>query len=140
MYGMASIPQRLETLADEVTRRLGIPFRATSRGVVCFREPLRITSWSVPLVFDGHAAWDKGTLVPTDFVGHLLWANLKSTSGRDDPRPWWHCSLTEAAAVALVEHFEDEDAAADGWVIGRDVLLDPPPAPKPTKRRPLTAA
>jgi hypothetical protein len=131
---MASISQRLEDLADDVTRRLGIPFRATSRGVVSFREPLRITSWSVPLVFDGHAAWDRGSLVPTDFVGHLLWANLKSTSGRDDPRPWWHCSLSESAAAALVGHFDDHEAGADTWVIGRDVLLEPPPAPKPTRR------
>jgi hypothetical protein len=130
---------RLEDLAEDLTRRLGVPFRPNSKGGVSFREPLRITSWSVPLVFDGHAAWDHGSLVPTDFVGHALWAALRSTSGRDDPRPYWHCNLSEHACTAIVEHLAGEDAG-DGWVIGEDVLLERPAAaessvPKPARRR-----
>jgi hypothetical protein len=133
--------QRLEDLAENLTRRLGVPFRPSSKGSVAFREPLRITSWSVPLVFDGHAAWDHGSLVPTDFVGHVLWAYLRSTAGRDDPRPYWHCNLPEAAGNAIIEHLTEEDSG-DGWIIGDDVLLDPPltirpaaPKAKPFKRR-----
>ncbi len=133
--------QRLDDLAENLTRRLGVPFRPNGKGGVGFREPLRITSWSVPLVFDGHAAWDHGSLIPTDFVGHVLWAHLRSTVGRDDPRPYWHCNLTEAAGDAIIEHLTDEDAG-DGWVIGEDVLLKPPmvaeeprPRTKPFKRR-----
>ena len=133
--------QRLEDLAENLTRRLGVPFRPNSKGSVAFREPLRITSWSVPLVFDGHAAWDHGSLVPTDFVGHVLWANLRSTAGREDPRPYWHCNLPEGAGNAIIEHLTEEDSG-DGWIIGDDVLLDPPltvqpaaPKAKPFKRR-----
>ena len=133
--------QRLEHLAEELTRRLGVPFRPNGKGGLGFREPLRITSWSVPLVFDGHAAWDHGSLVPTDFVGHVLWAHLRSTVGRDDPRPYWHCTLTEFAARAIIEHLTEDDSG-DGWVIGEDVLLKPPvlpeepkPKTKPFKRR-----
>ncbi len=133
--------QRLEDLAENLTRRLGVPFRANGKGGVAFREPLRITSWSVPLVFDGHAAWDHGSLVPKDFVGHVLWAALRSTAGRDDPRPYWHCNLSEAAANAIVEHLTEEDGSA-GWVIGEDVLLKPQavaeaptPKAKPFRRR-----
>lgn len=116
---------RLEELADDLTRRLGVPFRPNGKGGIAFRDPLRLTSWSVPLVFDGHAAWEHGSLVPKDFVGHVLWAALRSTVGRDDPRPYWHCSLSAAAGVAIVDHFSDPDAG-DGWVIGEDVLLKPP--------------
>ena len=135
----ATTTQRLEDLAEDLTRRLGVPFRPNPKGGIAFREPLRITSWSVPLVFDGHAAWDHGSLVPTDFVGHVLWAALRSTSGRDDPRPYWHCNLTEHAGTAIVEHLTGEDLG-DGWVIGEDVLLKPTmPAesssPKPGRRR-----
>ncbi|MGH9264922.1 MAG: hypothetical protein ACRD1D_09530 [Acidimicrobiales bacterium] len=131
--------QRLDDLAEELTRRLGVPFRPNSKGGIAFRDPLRITSWSVPLVFDGHAAWDHGSLVPTDFVGHVLWAHLRSTVGRDDLRPYWHCNLTVGAAEAIIEHLTEEDAG-DGWVIGEDVLLKPPvvvepPRPKPFGRR-----
>ncbi len=133
--------QRLEGLAEDLTRRLGVPFRPNGKGGLGFREPLRITSWSVPLVFDGHAAWDHGSLVPTDFVGHVLWAHLRSTVGRDDARPYWHCNLTEFGARAVIEHLTDDDSG-DGWVIGEDVLLKPPveaepprPKPKPFRRR-----
>ena len=117
----------LEELAESLTRKLGVPFRPNSKGGISFREPLRITSWSVPLVFDGHAAWDHGSLVPTDFVGHVLWAALRSTAGRDDPRPYWHCNLSVDAAEAIIEHLTEDDAG-DGWVIGEDVLLEPPVA------------
>jgi hypothetical protein len=132
---------RLEDLADNLTRRLGVPFRPHAKGGIAFREPLRVTSWSVPLVFDGHAAWDHGSLVPTDFVGHALWAALRATVGRDDPRPYWHCNLSEFAAQAIIEHLTDDDSG-DGWVIGEDVLLEPPvtaevpkPRSKPLRRR-----
>ncbi len=132
--------QRLEDLAENLTRRLGVPFRPNGKGGVGFREPLRITSWSVPLVFDGHAAWDHGSLIPTDFVGHVLWAHLRSTVGRDDPRPYWHCNLTEAAGNAIVEHLTEEDAG-DGWVIGEDVLLKPRvEEPKPRQKRRFNVA
>jgi hypothetical protein len=131
--------QRLEDLAEDLTRRLGVPFRPSSKGGVAFREPLRVTSWSVPLVFDGHAAWDHGSLTPTDFVGHVLWAALRCTAGRDDPRPHWHCNLTEHACTAILEHLAEDDSG-EGWVIGEDILLDArpaaePPAPKPARRR-----
>ena len=132
---MPTITQRLEDLAENLTRRLGIPFRPGSKGGISFREPLRITSWSVPLVFDGHAAWDNGSLVPTDFVGHALWAALRSTAGRADARPWWHCNLSEHAAQAILEHLEDGATSGDGWVIGDDVLLKPATPPKPDAKR-----
>jgi hypothetical protein len=137
MYIMPTT-QQLEDLAEELTRRLGVPFRPNTKGGVAFREPLRVTSWSVPLVFDGHAAWDHGSLIPTDFVGHVLWAALRSTSGRDDSRPYWHCNLSEHGCRAILEHLAGDDAG-EGWVIGEDVLLERPraeaPAPKPTRRR-----
>jgi hypothetical protein len=132
MYTMPTKTVRLEDLAENLTRRLGVPFRPNAKGGIGFREPLRLTSWSVPLVFDGHAAWDHGSLVPTDFVGHVLWAALRSTAGRDDARPYWHCNLTEFAGEALIEHLTDEDSG-DGWVIGDDVLLEAPAAAEPPK-------
>lgn len=129
----------LEELADNLTRRLGVPFRPSAKGGIAFREPLRITSWSVPLVFDGHASWDHGSLVPTDFVGHVLWAALRSTAGRDDPRPYWHCNLSVHAAGAIIDHLTDDDAG-DGWVIGEDVLLKPPVVAEPSRpKAPLFA-
>ena len=136
---MPTLAKRLDDLAEDLTRRLGVPFRPNGKGAVGFREPLRITSWSVPLVFDGHAAWDHGSLIPTDIVGHALWAALRSTSGRDDPRPYWHCNLTEHACTAILEHLAQDDSG-DGWVIGEDVLIErpaalEPPAPKPFRRR-----
>lgn len=146
MYIMATTSstttrQHLDELAEDLTRRLGVPFRPNSKGGISFREPLRITSWSVPLVFDGHAAWDHGSLVPTDFVGHVLWAALRSTAGRDDPRPYWHCNLSVHGATAILEHVSEGDTS-EGWVIGEDVLLEPavvvapePPAPKSFRRR-----
>ena len=127
MYTMPTQTVRLEDLAENLTRRLGVPFRPNNKGGIGFRDPLRLTSWSVPLVFDGHAAWDHGSLVPKDFVGHVLWAALRSTAGRDDPRPYWHCNLTEAAG--------------EGWVIGEDVLLKPAAEPvKPKAKRRFNVA
>ncbi len=139
MYTMPTKTALLEDLAENLTRRLGVPFRPNPKGGIAFREPLRLTSWSVPLVFDGHAAWDHGSLVPTDFVGHVMWAALRSTSGRDDPRPYWHCNLAESAAQAIIEHLTEQDSG-DGWVIGEDVLLEAPlrvesVKPKSAKRR-----
>ena len=139
MYTMPTKTAQLEDLAENLTRRLGVPFRPNPKGGIAFREPLRLTSWSVPLVFDGHAAWDHGSLVPTDFVGHVLWAGLRATAGREDPRPYWHCNLSVAAGEAIIEHLTDEDSG-DGWVIGEDVLLDAPVTmeaakPKSAKRR-----
>ena len=136
MYTMPTKTAVMEDLAENLTRRLGVPFRPNPKGGIAFREPLRLTSWSVPLVFDGHAAWDHGSLVPTDFVGHVLWAALRSTSGQDDPRPYWHCTLSTSGAEAITEHLTDEDSGG-GWVIGEDVLLKPPvvaEAPKAKRR------
>ncbi len=136
---MSTMSLRLEDLSEDLTRRLGVPFRPNSKGGISFREPLRITSWSVPLVFDGHAAWDHGSLVPIDFVGHVLWAALRSTAGHDDPRPWWHCNLSDRGTREILDHLADIDSG-DGWVIGDDVLLEPsmsrePVAPTPTPKR-----
>ena len=77
---MAIIASPLDDLAEDLTRVLNIPFKATGRGTVVFREPLRVTDWSVPMIFDGHAARDGDALVPTDFVGHVLFAALRSTA------------------------------------------------------------
>lgn len=124
----------LEDLAEDLTRRLGIPFRSNPKGGACFREPLRITSWSVPLVFDGHAAWANGSLVPTDFVGHVLWGSLRAVAGHDDARPWWHCNLSEHAAHEVIDHLSEREPG-EGWVIGDDVLLDSPLTPEPSQTR-----
>jgi len=132
MYTMPTKTALLEDLAEDLTRRLGVPFRPGPKGGIAFREPLRLTSWSVPLVFDGHAAWDHGSLVPTDFVGHVLWAALRSTAGHEDPRPYWHCTLSEPAGEAIIEFLSEQDSG-EGWVIGQDVLLKPPLAVESTK-------
>lgn len=136
MYTMPTQAQRLEDLAENLTRRIGVPFRPNPKGGVSFRDPLRITSWSVPLVFDGHAAWDHGSLVPTDFVGHVLWAHLRATVGSNDLRPYWHCNLPENAIVAILEHLTEEDSG-DGWVIGEDVMLERPAAVEPARAKPF---
>jgi hypothetical protein len=133
---MATTPPRLEALADDLTRVLNIPFRASGRASIVFREPLRVTDWSVPMIFDGHAVRDGGGLVPIDFVGHALFASLRSTSEGGDGRPWWSSTLSEHAARAIVEAVED--AGDEGWVVGRDVLLDDPePEVVRRPRRPL---
>jgi hypothetical protein len=118
---MAIKQAELEDLAEDLTRVLSIPFKATSRGSITFRDPLRVTDWSVPLVFDGHCRLDGG-LVPTTFAGHVLWAALRSTKKADETRAWWTCTLTPAAAAAIIESVEVEEL--EGWAIGVDVLLD----------------
>jgi len=134
--------QRLDDLAEELTRHLGIPFRAANNGTVVFRDRLRVTDWAVPLMFDGHAARDHDALIPTDFVGHLLWPALRVTRGSREERPWWYCTLNLRTAEALVEALREEDQGVDEdhsreWVIGRDVLLEEvfPSEPAPAKRR-----
>ena len=57
---MAIKQAQLDDLAEDLTRVLSIPFKATSRGSITFREPLRVTDWSVPLVFDGHCRCSTG--------------------------------------------------------------------------------
>jgi hypothetical protein len=113
---------QLEDLADDLTRALSIPFKATSRGTITFRDPLRVTDWSVPLVFDGHCRLDHGGLMPTSFAGHVLWAALRSSKKDGETRPWWTCTLTAAAATAILESVEVDEI--DGWTIGIDVLLE----------------
>ena len=134
---MAIIASPLDDLAEDLTRVLNIPFKATGRGTVVFREPLRVTDWSVPMIFDGHAARDGDALVPTDFVGHVLFAALRSTAMGGDGRPWWTCALSEHAANAVVEAVDQPED--EGWLIGLDVLLDDrtPPVVAPRKSRPL---
>ena len=127
-------PSPLDDLAEDLTRVLNIPFRATGRGRIAFREPLRVTDWSVPMIFDGHAARDGDALVPTDFVGHVMFASLRSTAKGGDGRPWWTCTLSDHGARAIVDAIEQN--ADDGWLIGMDVLLDdltPVAAPRPTR-------
>ena len=120
---MASKQAQLENLADDLTRVLSIPFKATSRGSITFREPLRVTDWSVPLVFDGHCRLlDKGGLIPTDFAGHVLWAALRASKKDGETRAWWTCTLTAPAAAAIVESVEVEEV--EGWAIGTDILLE----------------
>ncbi len=119
---MASKQERLEDLADDLTRALSIPFKATSKGGIAFRDPLRVTEWSVPLVFDGHARFDRGGLIPATFAGHVLWAGLRSTSKGEDSRPWWNCILTGFAAQAILDSVAEEQA--DSWIVGVDVLLE----------------
>jgi hypothetical protein len=82
--------QRLDGLAEELTRRLSIPFRATTEGKIVFRDKLRVTDWAVPLMFDGHVARDQDALVPVDFVGHLLWPALHASRTTRGERPWWY--------------------------------------------------
>ncbi len=131
----------LEDLAEELTRRLSIPFVATSTGTVGFRDKLRVTDWAVPLMFDGHASRDRDALVPIDFVGYLLWPTLKpSRSGRNE-RPWWYCTMKPATAEALLEALREDDDMpledSNDWVIGRDVLLEDvfaEPAATPSRR------
>jgi hypothetical protein len=132
--------QRLDDLAEELTRRLSIPFAATTSGTIAFRDKLRVTDWAVPLMFDGHVRRDHDTIVPVDFVGHVLWPALRSTRSKNGERPWWHCTLTRQAAEALVEALREEDERADddgNWVIGRDVLLEhaSPVSATPKRRR-----
>ena len=131
---MAITTSPLDDLAEDLTRVLNIPFRPTGRGRITFREPLRVTDWSVPMIFDGHAARDGDALVPTDFVGYVLFASLRSTAKGSEGRPWWTCTLSDHAARAIVEAVEQTED--EGWLIGMDVLLDdltPVVAPRPSR-------
>ncbi len=138
---MAEKTQRLEDLAEELTRRLSIPFQATTNGTIVFRDKLRVTDWAVPLMFDGHVKRDHDALVPMDFVGHLLWPALRTSRSKSGERPWWYCTLTAQAAQALVDELRNDDERPndDGnWVIGRDVMLEdafPIAAPQAPRRR-----
>jgi hypothetical protein len=137
---VVSQQQRLEDLAEALTRQLSIPFQTTTNGAITFRDRLRVTDWAVPLMFDGHARRDHDALIPTDFVGHLLWPTLRVTRGSAQERPWWSCTLSPKTAEALVEALrgedEHDDEEDDRWVIGRDVLLDEAwAAPQPIRHR-----
>jgi hypothetical protein len=137
----ANDTRRLDTLAEELTRRLGIPFRPTTNGTIVFRDKLRVTDWAVPLMFDGHAARDHDALIPTDFVGHLLWPTLRASREVRNERPWWYCTMSVKVANALLDVLrEDDDEPLDdgGWLVGRDVLLEevfPTPATTTPRRR-----
>ncbi len=123
----ANQQQRLDDLAEELTRRLGIPFVAAANGTIAFRDRMRITDWAVPLMFDGHAARDQDAIVPTGFVGHLLWPTLHASRTIRRERAWWYCKMNVRTAAAMVEALrEDDDHPMDegGWIIGRDVLLE----------------
>ena len=128
----ANNQKRLDDLAEELTRRLGIPFVAAGNGTIAFRDRMRVTDWAVPLMFDGHAARDHDAVIPLDFVGHLLWPTLHCSRASRRERPWWYCKMNASTAEAMVDALrEDDDHPMDegGWVIGRDVLLDELPAP-----------
>lgn len=96
----------LDDLAADLTRALGIPF-CSDGSAVSFVGPLRITDWSVPLIFDGHAGRQDNDLVPLDFVGHVLWAALDAVTRPGDIRPTWSCQLTPAAAQAILEELDN---------------------------------
>ncbi|MEA2827837.1 MAG: hypothetical protein QOG43_2276 [Actinomycetota bacterium] len=120
-WDMAIKQAELNDLAEDLTRALSIPFKA-HRGSITFRGPLRVTDWSVPLVFDGHCRLDRGGLIPATFAGHVLWAALRASKKDEDNRPWWTCNLSPAAASAIVDSVEVEEI--DGWAIGTDILLE----------------
>jgi len=133
--------EHLEDLAEELTRRLSIPFVVKSSGTLGFRDKLRVTDWAVPLMFDGHAARDCDALIPTDFVGYLLWPTLRPSRSGPNERPWWYCTMKPATAEALVDALrEDDDMPLEDegdWVIGRDVLFEelfPAPTVAPRRR------
>ena len=128
----------LDDLAEELTRRLSIPFKPGPRGTVVFRQKLRITDWAVPLIFDGHARREREAVIPTDFVGHALWPTLKASRPPAGERRWWQCEMPAGVARAIVESMQDEDEHPldDGvWRIGMDVLLEHVAPPKRTRRR-----
>ena len=134
----ANQQRRLDDLAEELTRRLGIPFVAAGNGTIAFRDRMRITDWAVPLMFDGHASRDQDAIIPTDFVGHLLWPTLHAARASRRERAWWYCKMSARTAAAMVEALreDDEHPADDGsWVIGRDVLLDELLEPAATGKR-----
>jgi hypothetical protein len=115
--GQATSPPSLEELADDLSQFLGIPFRPEG-DFLCFPRPLRLTDWSVPMIFDGHVARRDDELVPVDFVGHVLWAHLDAWQPEGESRSWWSCRFTPWAAVAILEHLAaavaDEAQSEDG--------------------------
>ena len=132
--------RRLDELAEELTRRLGIPFVAAGNGTIAFRDGMRITDWAVPLVFDGHAARDQDAIIPLDFVGHLLWPTLHASRANRRERAWWYCKMNARTAQAMLDALREDDehpVEEGGWVIGHDVLLDDllPPTETPRKKR-----
>ena len=124
----ANQQKRLDDLAEELTRRLGIPFIAAGNGTITFRDRMRVTDWAVPLMFDGHAARDQDAIIPVGFVGHLLWPTLHTSRRTRRERPWWYCKMNLRTAEAMVEALREDDEHplddARTWVIGQDVLLD----------------
>ena len=119
--------QRLEELADELTRRLGIAFQAAGDGNIVFRNRMRITDWAVPLIFDGHAAREREAIVPKDFVGHALWPVLRAYRTGRNERQWWYCNMPPAVADAILDElrgYEDDTDGRAEWVVGEDVLLE----------------
>ena len=130
-----------DAIAEELTLRLSIPFKPGSKGGLTFRERLRITDWAVPLIFDGHAARDQESVIPTDFVGHALWPTLKATRAVAGERRWWQCTMRTPVAEAILDALRDEDEHPldEGvWRIGIDVLLEPVApvkAARPARRR-----
>lgn len=132
-----------DDLAEELTRRLSIPFKPGPHGAIVFRQRLRITDWAVPLIFDGHARRDREAVIPTDFVGQALWPALKATRPAAGERRWWQCEMPAGVAEAIVESMQDEDEHPldDGvWRIGMDVLLEEAPAAAPSAKRPRRRA
>jgi len=120
--------EQLEDMADELTRRLGIPFQASTSGTIGFRGRMRITDWAVPLIFDGHADRDDDAIIPADFVGHVFWPTLKISRTSREERPWWYCTIPPRVAEAMLDELRGYDEGADeagAWVVGEDVLLEP---------------
>jgi hypothetical protein len=128
--------KRLEDLAEELTRRLGIPFVTAGNGTIAFRDRMRITDWAVPLMFDGHAARDQDAIIPTDFVGHLLWPALQASRTNRRERSWWYCKMNARTAQAIVEALrEDDEHPMDegGWSL-EDLLVPTETAPRQGRR------
>ena len=126
----------LDDLAEELTRRLSIPFQAGPHRTITFRDRLRVTDWAIPLIFDGHVARDDDALIPLDFVAHALWPTLEADRLTPQARPWWRCTMSAPVAVAIVESLRDEDEHPldEGvWKVGVDVLIDKPER-KPARR------
>lgn len=114
-------PPPLEELAEDLTQCLGIPFRVED-GMVSFPRPMRLTDWSVPMIFDGHVARRDDELVPVDFVGHVLWAHLDAWQPEGESRSWWSCRLPPPAAAAILDHLaatvaDEAQSEADDEVI-----------------------
>lgn len=110
-------PDYLDDLAERLTRHLGIAFHPTPQATLESRRGMRIGDWAVPLLFDGHASDDDGTLLPVDFVGHALWPHLRA----EDPeggRRRWSCTLPAQVVLAMLEFLTEGEADDDGhWPV-----------------------